>query len=65
MSRRATKYGSVVILLFMALLGLFTAGCIITTNINVGHHNSTEKRTVADDVDFEQGYETDISGNRR
>ncbi len=27
MSRRATKYGSLAILLFMALLGVFTIGC--------------------------------------
>ena len=65
MSRRVQRAGSLLILLFMTLLGLFAMGCVITVNTNIGHHNSTDKRVTADDVDFEQGYETDISGKRR
>jgi len=49
----------------MALLGLFTAGCVIVTSVQVGHHQAYDKKSIFDDTDFEQGYETDISGNRR
>ena len=63
MSRRVQRVGSLLILLFMALLGLFTAGCVIVTTINTGHHIKSSR--VANDVVLEQGYETDISGNKR
>ncbi len=65
MSRRAQRAGSLIILLFMALLGLFTAGCIITTNINVGHHLAIDKDVRAEDVLLDQRYETAITGNKR
>ena len=65
MSRRVQRVGSLLILLFMALLGLVTAGCVIVTSVQVGHHQTYDKRSAFDAVDFEQGYETDISGKRR
>ena len=63
MSRRVQRVGSLLILLFMALLGLFTAGCIITVNTNIGHHQKIDKDVRAEDVLLDQAY--DISGNRR
>ena len=60
MTKRVTKYGAIVILIFMTLL---TTGCVITTTFNIGHHIETNK--TLDDAFLEQGYETHITGNKR
>ncbi len=65
MSKRAQRYGSLAILFFMLSLALFTAGCIVTTNINIGHHQKIDKDVDARDVLLDQEYDIKAGGNRR
>ncbi len=65
MSQRVQRYGSMIVLLSMLILGLFTAGCIITVNTNIGHHQKIDKDVNADDVLLDQTYDIEAGGNRR
>ncbi len=65
MSKRVQRYGSLAILVSMLILGLFAAGCVVISSINIGHHQSYDKKSVFEDTDFEQGYETQIGKGRK
>ncbi len=61
MTNKLTRIGSMIILAF---IGLGLAGCIITTSINIGHHQRFDKTTDVTDAYLEQGYTTSL-GKRK
>ncbi len=54
------------ILIFMITMfvGVVMAGCIVTTSVNIGHHQEFSKQTDIDDAELEQGYETNLGKGR-
>ncbi len=63
MNKKYTRIGSMILL--SIIIAMFITSCVIVTSVQIGHHQTYDKKSAFDDTDFEQGYETQIGKGRR